>query len=74
MMFRVWSFLFKENDSTSIEEVVFWRYRDVRNTKTLRCVLENSDYILGLLKKKKSHDSSAVFYTHSAQDKNVLVH
>lgn len=50
MKFRVWSFLFKENVNTSEEEVVFWRYRDVRNTKTLRCVLENSDNILGLLK------------------------
>lgn len=52
MEFSVWCYLFKENVSTSMEEVVFWRYRDVRNTEILRSALENSDYILGLLKKK----------------------
>lgn len=51
MKFSVWCFLFKENVSTSMEEVVFWRYRDVRNTKILRSALENSDYILELFKK-----------------------
>lgn len=51
MKFSVWCFLFKENVSTSMEEVVFWRYGDVRNTKILRSALENSYYILESLKK-----------------------
>lgn len=72
MKFSVWCCLFKENVSTSMEEIVFWRYGDVRNTKILRSALENSDYILGSL--KKNLDSSAVFYSHSTQDKYLLVH
>lgn len=61
MKFRAWTFLFKENVSTSMEEVIFWRYRDVRNTKILRCILENSDYILGLFKKVKK---ALLCFTH----------
>lgn len=45
MEFSVWYYLFKENVSTSMEKVVFWRYTDARNTEILRSALENSDYI-----------------------------
>ena len=68
MKFSIWIFWFKENVSTSIEEVVFWRYRDVRNTKLVRCVLENTDHILGLLKEVMT---ILLYFTHILPKKKI---